>query len=485
VDGGYRSRILAGARAASADGESFVNERLREPVFAGAVALALAAGVLIEAAAGDVKAPAPSPLPTSRLAARAVYCAPTGGERPEIRTSAVAAERRPIEVDSGSDVAELAPDRSIGINSESAEPTQLVAYGARIAAGSAVGAESGPVEGTGAVLCSAVASPHWYFAAGSASLGSRERILLYNPFPDEAVVRVNFFTPEGRELRTTFEEVPVPARSWESVDINDAIRVTTAVAVVVNASRGRVVAWRELFANPEQLPSGVQSTIGAMTPAPEWYFPDGALGPGVDERISVLNPSGREAEVTITLSGANETLQARKLMEIAIPRRSSLSIPLEDRVKRPEELTGVSATVTTLNGVDVVAERTVWYETGDISGVASEIGARRPAVRWVLPPASVHPSTDAVTIMNPGAEPVSVALEFLRTNDTPIAPGDLQQIQIRAGARLKLAVGEYTDGRSVPALLTASHPVVAERFSYSSRASDVGSLIGVPLRRLP
>jgi Family of unknown function (DUF5719) len=462
-----------------------VNDRLREPVFAAAVVFVLAAGVIIDVAVGDVSAPPPSPRPSSTLAARAVFCPPTEGKRPEARTSVVAAERRAIEVDSGAGVTELAPDRFLGINSESAEPTQVVAFGAPIAAGATIAAESGPVEGTGALLCSAVASPHWYFAAGSASLGSRERILLYNPFPDEAVVRVNFFTPEGRELRTTFEEVPVPARSWESVDINDAIRVTTTVAVVVNANRGRVVAWRELFADPDELPSGLQSSIGATAPAPEWYFPDGALGPGVDERISLLNPSGREAEVTITLSSANETLQARKLMEIAIPRRSSVSIPLEDRVKPPEELTGVSATVTTLNGVDVVAERTVWYETGEITGVASEVGARHPAIRWVLPPASAHPSTDAVSIMNPGAQPVRIALEFPRTDDTPIAPGDLQQIQLRPGARLKLAVGEYTDGRSVPALLTASHPVVAERFSYSTRSSDVGSLIGVPLRQLP
>ena len=461
-----------------------MTDRTRATAFAGAVAFLLAAGLLIDAAASGVSKPAPPSQPAPGIAARALFCPPTTGERPQTRTSVVASRARTVEVDAGAGIVGVEPDRSVGINRDSPEPVQVVAFGAPVVAGTAL-ATRGPVEGAGALLCSTTASSQWYFAAGSASLGSRERILLYNPFPDEAVVRVNFFTPEGRELRTTFEEVPVPARSWQSVDINDAIRVTTTVAVLVNASRGRVVAWRELFANPENLPSGLQSTIGVSSPAPEWYFPDGALGPGVDERIALLNPSGREAEVTITLTSAAETLQARNLMEISVPRRSSVSIPLEDRIKPPEELTGVSATVTSANGVDVVAERTVWYDTGELTGVASEIGARQPATRWVLPPASVHPSTDAVTIMNPGTEAATIAVEFPRTNDDPIAPEDLQHIQLRPGARVKLAVGEFTDGRSVPAVLTASQPVVAERFSYSSVDSDVASLIGVPIRQLP
>lgn len=459
-----------------------MNERLREPAFALAIALLLAVGLLIDVAVGDVEARSQRPVPTSDLAARAIFCPPTTGARPESRISVVSGLPSAVQVQSGAGMADLSPDRSLALNSDSPEPAELVAFGGQVAAGAAV-QTGGRVEGSGAALCSAVASPTWFFAAGSASLGADERILLYNPFPDEAVVRVNFFTPEGRELRTTFEEVPVPARSWESVAINDAIRVTTTVAVVVHASRGRVVAWRQLFANPEGLPWGLQSTVGAPATATEWYFPDGGIGPGVDERIALLNPTGRQAEVAITLSTAEETIQARRLMEIAVPRRSSLSVQLEEELNTPAEQTGVSATVTSLDGVGIVAERTVWYDTGDITGVASEIGARSPTTRWALPPASVAPSTDAVTVMNPGAEPVSVAIEFLRTNDDPIAPGDLQQIQLRPGARIKLAVGEYTDGRSVPALLTASGPVVAERFSYSNRSSDVGSLMGVPLRQ--
>ena len=462
-----------------------MNERLRAPAFAGAVGVLLAVGVLVDMATVGVSSPTPARARRGGLAARAVFCPPTSGEQATTRASAVATGgATSVMVDSGDGTADLDSRRSLGVNKESNDPVELVAYGGPIAAGGVV-ATGEPVGGTGALLCAAVASPRWYFAAGSASLGSDERILLYNPFPDEAVVRVNFFTPEGRELRTTFEEVPVPARSWESVEINEAIRVTTAVSVAVSASRGRVVAWRELFAKPEELPSGLQASVGAYAPATEWYFPDGAIGPGADERISLFNPTGQQAEVSIALSTAQETIQGRRLMEIPVPRRSTLSVSLEDSLREPNVLTGVSAIVTSLNDVNIVAERTVWYSTGDVTGVASEIGARGPETRWVLPPAAVKPTTDAVTVMNPGAEAVRVAVEFLRTNDAPIVPGDLQEIRLRPGARVKLPVGDFTAGRSIPAIVTATGPVVAERFSYSNAGSDVGSVIGIPLRQSP
>lgn len=461
-----------------------MREQLREPVFAGVLAIAIAIGLLIDVATGGVGEPPTTTSTPSDLAARAVFCPPTSGQSPNARTSVVSAAERALKVDAGGEMNDLAPDRALGINSDSAEPSEVVGYGGPVAAGTAVVTQD-PVAGAGAMRCSQIASPTWFFAAGSASLGSRQRILLFNPFPDEAVVRVNFFTPEGRELRTTFEEVPVPAHSWEFVDINDAIRVTTTVAVVVNASRGRVVAWRELFADPDELPSGVQASTGAPSPGAEWFFPEGGMGPGVDERIALLNPTGREAEVAITLATSEETIQARRLMEIPVPRRSSISIQLEEQLRAPAEPTGISATVTSLNGVGIVAERIVWYDTGESTGVASEIGARRAAARWALPPAAIHPATDAVTVMNPGAEPVTFAVEFLRTNDDPIAPQDLQQIQLRPGARVKLPVADFTDGRAAPALITASGPVVAERFSYSNQGADFSSVIGVPIRPLP
>jgi hypothetical protein len=465
-----------------------MNERLREPAFAGALALMFLIGVLFDLFGDAVEPAPPSRSVRGELPARATFCPASSGGGATTRAAVIATDPTPapakVTSGSGTEALDLAPDRALGFEAKQDKGLELAGYGAPISAGAMISTK-GPVQGSGALLCSANASSRWFFAAGSASLGSDERIILYNPFPDEAVVRLTFFTTEGIEERATFEEIPVPARSLVAAHINEGIRTQLKVAVSAIASRGRVIAWRELYADPEQLPSGLQASAGAVATSLEWYFPEGAIGPGVEEQIALLNPSGREAEVSIRLSGMEKTIPARRLMEIPVPRRSLVSVSLEEELQAPKDLTGVSATVTSINGVGIVAERTVWYSTNEITGVASETGVRRPSTAWALPPAAIQPTTDSVTLMNPGAEPVTASIVFLRRDDEPITPADLDGIRLRAGSRIKIPVGEFTDGRSVPAIVTASGPIVVERFSYSSAVDDVASVMGIPIRQLP
>ncbi|MDQ4026708.1 MAG: hypothetical protein M3214_01465, partial [Actinomycetota bacterium] len=241
----------------------------------------------------------------------------------------------------------------------------------------------------------------------------------------------------------------------------------------------------ELFSRPEELPPGVQTSLGATSGGRRWFFPEGAIGPGAAERISVLNPSDQEASVSVSLATSESTVQPRRLLELAVPRRSAISLPLEEFVQPPKELISISATVTSLNEVDVVAERTVWYSTHDISGVASETGAREASDRWLLPPAAIEPSTDAVAIMNPSSRRAEIDVSFLRAEEEPLVPQELQGLVLRPGSRVKLPVGDFTAGRPMIARVAASEPVVTERFSYSDGDSDVASVMGLPVTQLP
>jgi hypothetical protein len=464
------------------------SERVREMVFAGVLVLALVMGVLLDAVASDVSEPNGTVAPDETISARAVFCPPSSGQgdtRAQIALGSMSERPAMVAIEPLRPTrTEIAPSRGAVLIYDDPRAADVVGYGGAVGAGSVTTSRE-PVPGVGAAQCSATASTTWYFAAGSASLASQERILIYNPFPDEAVVGMTFYTPTGQETKTTFQEVPVPARSWRSVDINKAIRVRGVVGVALDARRGRVVAWRELFSKPEELPPGVQASLGATTAARRWFFPDGAIGPGAAERISVLNPNDSEARVNIRLATSRSTIQPRRLLEVPVPRQSAISLSLEEFVKPPKELTSVSATLTSLNEVDVVAERTVWYSTGDISGVASETGSQQTSERWLLPPAAIEPSTDAVAIMNPTSRRAQVDISFLRTEDAPVAPGELQNLVLGPGSRVKLPVGSYTEGRPMLARVVASEPVVAERFAYSNRESDVASVMGLPLRQLP
>jgi hypothetical protein len=337
--------------------------------------------------------------------------------------------------------------------------------------------------GVGATGCSSVAGRRWYFAEGSSALGYDERLILYNPFPDEAVARVSFITPSGKQTKANLSDQAVPAGATSVLRLNRFILKEPLLSIEVDAIRGRLVAWRSLAAHARSRPRGLQLSLGATNSHPEWFFPDGAVGDGYDERIALLNPNSKAAQVSISVLNTKRTAQPAKLLNITIPPASSKSVaPASAITGCRKKVCGLGAVVTATNGVGVVAERTVWYSTGHLQGVASEIGTPVTAERWYLGPASFAPTRDSVVVMNPTTADAIVSLT-LETNDrAPRAPGPLQHLKLRAGTRLEVPVNRWTRGRPVIVLLTSDQQVAAERFSYSQRGHDASALMG---RALP
>jgi hypothetical protein len=475
-----------------------MNERIRELVFVVVGLGLLAGGVAIDALASGVVEPGLA-RPEGHIQARAVFCPPTSGEAGSVVRAAAASGAdgeaaigiepvapQPVEVPAGGSlVARIPHEEADGTENTEAvvdilrgETAEVIGYGGPVAAGGLVSA-SGPARGAAAAPCSSVAASEWFFAAGSAALDTDQRILLYNPFPDEAVIRLSLYTPRGLETKTSLQEVAVPARSSTAVLINEAIRVRGTVGSRIVAKRGRVVAWREMFTQSGDRPRNSQMSLGTPQTAEAWYFADGALGPGVSESIGLLNPAGREAIVSITVSTSQETLQPRKLLEYPVPRHSAVEIPLEDFVKEPDEFTGASVTVKSVNGVSIAAERTVYYSTDGFSGGTAETGAPTAQQRWVLPPAAGSPDDDGVALMNPTSEPVTVDLTVLSL-EGPRRPEAIQGIRIGPGSRRKLQVQNYNGGRALPVLAVGTGPFVAERYAYSPNDEDVSVVLGVP-----
>ena len=474
-----------------------MNERVRELVFV-VVGLALmAGGIAIDALASGVDEPSGRAVDGS-IQARAVFCPPTSSEQGSVIRVAAArgsdgeaaigiepGSPQPVEVPAGGSLVARVPealepgDGTRVVENLRGAAAEVIGYGAPVVAGGLVSA-TGPVRGAEAAPCSSVAASEWLFAAGSAALDTDQRILLFNPFPDEAVIRLSLYTPRGIESKTSLQEVPVPARSATAVVINEAIRVRGTVGARVVAKRGRVVAWREMFTESGDRPRSVQMSLGTPRTADTWYFADGGLGPGVNEAIGILNPGGREAIVSVTLTTSEETIQPRKLLEYPVPRHAAVEIPLEDFVKEPDTFIGASVTVKSVNGVSIAAERTTYYSTDVFSGGTAEAGAPSAHERWVLPPAAGSPDDDSVALMNPSSRPITVDLTVLGL-DGPRAPEAIQGIKIGPGSRRKLQVQNYNGGRALPLLAVGTGRFVAERYAYSPSDEDVAVVLGVPL----
>ncbi len=454
----------------------------REQGLGASIAVIMVLGLGVELLATEARDPGPPVVEGARFAERALFCPPTA---PGVKSFAVAG---PVgeEVSLGleparTDRVALDGDNVFVQELPSESVSDVVGYGGPIRA-SALIRTTEPVTGEASARCSDSAASRWYFAAGASTLGVDERLLIYNPFPDEAVVKVTFMTPQGEDSKGRLAKVPVSAKSSTVIRVNDFIRLERSLGVRVDAKRGRVVAWRMMYDIPDEGPTGTQLSLGAAATSDTWFFPEGSVASGIEERIFLVNPSDEEASVTVSLSSGDQIVQPEGLVEIEVAPGASRAIDIGDGLTGTErDLGGVSAIVQSTNGVGIVAERWIRYDTSGMAGSASELGATRTATDWWLPPAALHPSTDLVVVMNPGSAPAVIDLEIVSESGASETPGALQGRELPPGGRLKIGIDQWTRLETAMIRVTSSSPIVVERLSYSEVANDVGAIIGFPL----
>ncbi len=116
-------------------------------------------------------------------------------------------------------------------------------------------------DATGSVAqtpCATRPSSDWFVPAGSTRRGSIERVALFNPFTQAAVVDVSAFEAGGATRPASLQGLSIPPRSRMVINVNAAADQRDALAVAVHAERGtRVVAevaleqrdsrWRRRF----------------------------------------------------------------------------------------------------------------------------------------------------------------------------------------------------------------------------------------------
>ena len=459
-----------------------MTEHVRELLLLALVVALAALGVAYGEITEDAAVPTDRSKPAS-FVERAVYCPPALTEDDSEARFSVAAEESGATVGfqpSDQEELQLPPGRMLVGTPSEGSAVDVIGFGSPV---EATAFERAP-RGAGAAGCPSIAGTRWYFAAGSSALGYDERILVYNPFPEESVVRLSFFTPTGAKVKANLADIPVRAGTTREISVNEFITLEDELAASVTAVRGRVVAWRMLVADPREGTIGTELSLGTTGTSPTWYFPAGGAGADVTEEISLLNPSPtEEASITISLTTKDGSLQPQKLVEIAVPPASSKRVPLFG--SPPERLgseTDVSALVTSSNGIEVVAERTTAYE-GEDAGLASEIGATVTARGWLLGPAALAPGNDRISVMNPGSRDAKLDVTLMFENADPRSPGALQDVVVGAGLRREIGLDRWTSGKAAWALIDSDAPVVTERTAVDRDAGDPAAVMGVPVRR--
>ncbi len=389
----------------------------------------------------------------------------------------------------------VAPFGSASVPETAQGPSQWVGAIVSVDGGS-VGVDQvveGPL-GRSVTPCATSGSQHWYFPSGQTRVNADEAIVLLNPYGTDSIVDLSFSTDQGIEAPQNLQGIDVPAHGLVGVDLRSELRRRTSIAVTASARTGSVVAWQSSWvappppgaplvgtaaanaplADPALPVTGSMVMLGAPSAGRSWSWPDGLAGNGIDERYVVYNPGPQSAKVRLSIGlqqGSAEPLSVDVGPYQAVP------IVSEQQARIPAGVAH-TATLTSVNGVPVVATRTVTASAaqapgGARSGLGQLLGSRLSARDWLLPATMTGKAHQGhVVIANGGATAVQVQVA-----PPAAAPAGGNRESVPAGGRLDLTLPSGTDG---PLEIRSSGPVVVEYDLYGSKAG-VSLSLGIPL----
>lgn len=339
--------------------------------------------------------------------------------------------------------------------------------------------------------CATHPSARWYFADGTTVRGAEQWLQLLNPFGDDAIVDVSFFTGEGLKVPQGLHGLEVPRRSSVEVKVHERVPRQDLVATVVAARVGRVIAEQSQIFLPDSGMRGVTASFGAVAPSVKWWFADGASSQGHTRWIGVANPGGYDTDVDVQVVADGDAVI--EPVTVPVPRDSVVEVDLgrcgrrnAPRCIRVPNGLEYSVLVSSATDVPIVAQSIEqWSEEGGFTGATSIAGVREAADRWVFARSTVRGAErSSVAVLNPGSEPATVDLALVTASGV-IEPADVQGIEILAGERRVIDILDLLDAAApgdpdAGVLVESSAPVVAERFI--TRTLGATRTIGVPHR---
>ncbi|MGH9192202.1 MAG: DUF5719 family protein, partial [Acidimicrobiales bacterium] len=356
--------------------------------------------------------------------------------------------------------------------------------------------------------CTSATAPVWHLASGATTRDAREVVVLFNPFPTDAIVDIGFHTDAGSREPVRFQGFPVAAGTVVGVDIGDDVAREPQVSATLRTRTGRVVVERLQEFDGSLGPEGLAVALGVPEPAPAWAFADGAVDDGRTERIIVYNPNDQRAQVEVrVVPTSDERAPAPQPFRLSIRAGASSVVDYgaEERVTAGVEHATV---VRSTNGVPVVAERAMTQvvesdeeddaddgadgadaedvadaedgdeesseaadRTGDITtGPGSVVAAHR----WAFA-SSVDNDGAGFAVFNPDPER-SARVTLLAVADGRKAEfGSARDVEVPAAGRVTLA------GAAAAAWIVESEaPMVVERVVLGEDGVRLAAGVGIP-----
>ena len=204
-----------------------------------------------------------------------------------------------------------------------------------------------------------------------------------------------------------------------------------------------------------------------------WYMSEGYTGkdlyyPGesFDTYILIQNVTTEEAEVEATFMREGDTPVVKPYK---VPGESRFTIHLNEVEGCANK--HISTRLVSTNGVDIAAERSMYFDYYGKKGGSDSIGVSQPSATWVLPEGYTGDNNypgetfnTYILLENPSTGNAKVDLSFFREGTTPIN----HTVTMTPDSRYTVKVDEIPgcENHHISTYITADVPVIAERAEY-------------------
>ena len=164
---------------------------------------------------------------------------------------------------------------------------------------------------------------------------------------------------------------------------------------------------------------GSHSDTGAADPRTSWLLAEGATIDGFNTFYLLQNPTSTQAEVKVEyLLATGQRIE--KIHAVEANSRTNIWVNKDDPALASAEM---SATITSVNDVPIVVERSMYRNNGNelFSAGHNSAAIDAPAMRWFLAEGATGGTFDEfVLIANPNATEATLKVSYLRAGKKPI-----------------------------------------------------------------
>ncbi|MFN8063026.1 MAG: right-handed parallel beta-helix repeat-containing protein [Vicinamibacterales bacterium] len=296
-----------------------------------------------------------------------------------------------------------------------------------------------------------------YLAEGATSTFFDTRLALFNPGATAVGVNLVFQKSDGQ---TVSQVVALAGHRRATLDVDGITALAQAEFSTVIEADGPVVVDRTMSWDATHYGSHAETAV--VSPAPTWYFAEGATHSGFMLFYLLQNPSPTDAaqvEVRYLLPSG-----APLVKTYTVGPRSRFNIWVNEEIVNGVKAfaaTDVSASLRVLNDVPIIAERAMYLSGGGQTFRAGHesAGVTAPALSWFLAEGATGPYFEMfVLVANPQPVDAAVRVTYLLIDGRTLT----KTFTVTANSRFNIWVDEESFGAQGKLLANAALSVVVE-----------------------